>query len=220
MDGASGRSRTPEGLKVSPFEARRGRKMVLPSMFLLPHDDNWTASQKEMREAYEKILRLRDEAAEKMKKAFDKGIKEKEFKVGQRVWLRNEEVTAQNPKERIGPFEIVRLTGPVNVEIKEVPNGPKLGTRHKIQSIRNMVEYVGPDPEPEPEFVVTDVVDHRGHGRGRKYRVRWGDGSFTWEPKSNLVDVKEDGTEVVNEAFGRYLERIQSLAKTRSAVMG
>ena len=28
--------------------------------------------------------------------------------VGDKVWLRNEEVTARNPKERIGPFEIAR----------------------------------------------------------------------------------------------------------------
>ena len=110
------------------------------------------------------------------------------------------------------------MTGPVNVEIKEIPNGPRLGTRHKIQSIRNMVEYVGPDPEPQPEFVVVDVVDHEGNGRGRKYRVRWSDGAFTWEPRANLVDRREDGSEVINDAFRRYLERNQMLGKTRKAL--
>ena len=53
---AAMRSRIPEGSKISPFEARRGKKMVLPSVFLLPQENDWTASKKEMREAYEKIL--------------------------------------------------------------------------------------------------------------------------------------------------------------------
>jgi hypothetical protein len=164
-----------------------------------------------MKEAYEEILKLRDEAAEEMKKNFDGGLKKKEFIEGQLVWLRNEEVTAVNPAERIGPFKIKRVTGPVNVEIEEVKNGPRMGTRHPIQSIRNMIEYSGPEPGPQPEFIVSDVVDHQGQGRGRKYRVRWNDGSFTWEPRSSLVDVKANGKQILVAPFRRYLERNQML---------
>lgn len=209
------RSRTPEALGMSPFEARRGKKMVLPSSFSVPQGVRMTASQKEMKEAYEKVLKLRDEAAEKMKRKFDQGLIEKKFTEGQMVWIRNEEVTAASPNERIGPFEVVRITGPVDVEIKEVVNGPKLGTRHKIQSVRNMVEFNGPIPEPPKEFAVADVVDHEGHGRGRKYRVRWTDGEYTWEPRANLVDEGEDGEEVLVEAFEKYLERNQMLGRSK-----
>ena len=77
--------------------------------------------------------------------------------------------------------------------------------------MRNLAEFIGPDPLPEKEFEVADVVDHRGHGRGRKYRVKWSDGDFTWEPRKNLMDKKEDGTEVVLEALSRYLRRNQAL---------
>jgi hypothetical protein len=209
------RSRIPEGMRISPFEARRGKKMVMPSAFLLPEKAKLRASEMEMKEAYEKILSLRDDAAEKMKRRFDDGIQRREFKVGQKVWLRNENVTAKEPVERIGPFKVKRVTGPVNVEIEEVRNGPKLGTRHAIQSIRNMIEYDGPDPGPQAEFVVSDVVDHKGNGRGRKYRVRWNDGSFTWEPRASLVDVKASGKQLLNVAFRRYLERNQMLKKTK-----
>jgi hypothetical protein len=207
------RSRTPEALSMSPFEARRGKKMVLPSSFSVPEGVEVTASQREMNN--DKILKLRDEAAEKMKEKFDKGLIEKKFVVGQKIWIRNEEVTAANPKERIGPFEVVRITGPVDVEIKEVKNGPKLGTRHKVQSVRNLIEFTSPNLEPPKEFQVVDVVDHDGHGRGRKYRVRWSNGDYTWEPRANLVDREENGEEVMNEAFERYLERNQMLGKSR-----
>jgi hypothetical protein len=205
------RSRTPEGMRISPFEARRGRKMVLPSAFLLPVKPQMRASEKELKEAYEVILKLRDEAAEEMKKKFDERLQKKEFVKDQLVWLRNEEVTAADPVERIGPFKVKRVAGPVNVEIEEVKNGPKLGNRHAIQSIRNMIEYSGPEPGPQPEFIVSDVVDHRGYGRGRKYRVRWNDGSFTWEPRSSLVDVKTNGKQILVMPFRKYLERNQML---------
>lgn len=188
--------------------------MVLPSVFLLPPKAEMQASEKEMKEAYEKILKLRDEAAEVMKEKFDRGLQKKEFSIGQLIWLRNEEVTAANPAERIGPFRVKRVTGPVNVEIEEVKNGPRLGTRHEIQSIRNMIEYSGPEPVPQEQYVVDDVVDHQGHGRGRKYRVRWKDGTYTWEPRSNLVDV-EDGKQILVAPFRHYLERNQMLRGTK-----
>jgi hypothetical protein len=209
------RSRIPEGMRVSPFECRRGKKMVLPSAFLVPEKVGISASEKELREAYEKILVLRDEAAKKMKRKFDEGLQTKRFVVGQKVWLRNEEVTALNPLERIGPFRVKRVTGPVNVEIEGVKNGPKMGTRHAVQSIRNLIEYNGPDPGPQPEFLVTDVVDHQGYGRGRKYRVRWSDGSLTWEPRSCLVDKKANGKQVLVAPFRMYLERNQMLRGTK-----
>jgi hypothetical protein len=79
-----------------------------------------------------------------------------------------------------------------------------------------MTEFVGPDPGPQPEFVVTDVVDHEGSGRGRKYRVRWSTGELTWEPRKNLVDRIGKGKgakEVMNDPFRRYLERNQMLRK-------
>lgn len=207
------RSRIPEGMLISPFEARYGRKMVLPSHFSLPPSPLWEASIKESRAAYDRILVLRDEAAGKMKEKFDRGLSKARFVVGEKIWLRNEEVTAANPAERIGPFEISRLVGPVDVEIKEVLHGPKIGTRHKVQSIRNATKYIGPDPEPPTEWMVKDVVDHTGSGRGRKYRVMWDDGDFTWEPRHTLVDVMVDGSEVVNEALKRYFDRNPQLGR-------
>jgi hypothetical protein len=199
------RSRIPEGMRISPFEARFGRKMRLPSAFLLPSKPTWDASALEMRNAYEKILRLRDEAAQKMKNQFDAKLKQVEFEIGHRVWLRNEEVTSEHPEERTGPFEVVRNAGPVDVEIAAIPNGPKL-TKHKIQNVRNICHYVGPDPGQEREWIVLDVIDHRGHGRGRKYHVKWDNGDTTWVSINNLVDYSDDEI-VVNEALDKYLKR-------------
>jgi len=188
---------------------------VLPSYFSLPVSPVWQASIKESREAYDKILTLRDEAAEKMKKQFDKDLIEVKFSVGQKIWLRNEEVTATHPEERIGPFEVVRLIGAVNIEIKSIENGPTLGTRHKIQSIRNAIHFVGPDPGPQQEWKVSDVLDHRGGGRGRKYRVLWDDGDTTWEPIGTLADFGEEGEVVLNAALSKYFDRNPQLTRPK-----
>ena len=207
------RSRIPEGMLVSPFEIRFGRKMVLPSAFAIPKYPIWEQSKESIEKGVEKVLELRDEKAARMKKAFDEKLVERHWKVDQLVWLRNEEVTSLHPEERIGPFKVVRVTGPVDVEIGEVENGPKLGTRHRIQSVRNLVEHKGQPPGQPKEYMVVDVVDHDSHGRGRRYKVKWEDGSFTWERRKNLVDIGEDGKEVVNEALRRYLDRQRRLKR-------
>jgi hypothetical protein len=209
------RSRVPEGMKVSPFEARFGKKMVLPSAFAIPQWERRLDSIAEVEEGREKLLELRDEVAKKMKRAFDKKLVTLEFKEGQLVWVRNEEITSENPAERIGPFKVKRLVGEVDVEIIETDNGPKLGTRHPIQSVRNLAVFKGPEPGKEPEFEVADVIDHAGHGRGRKFRVKWHDGSLTWEPRKNLVD-KVDGEEIPVAPFKAYLDRQKRLGKANA----
>ena len=209
------RSRIPEGMRVSPFEARYGKKMVLPSSFAIPQWERRLDSVAEVGEGREKLLQLRDEEAEKMKHAFDKNLVTLDLEVGQLVWVRNEEVTSENPAERIGPFKVKRLVGEVDVEIMETSNGPKLGTRHPIQSVRNLAHYKGPAPEKEVEWEVVDVIDHAGHGRGRKYRVKWLDGSLTWEPRRSLVDI-ENGKEILLAPFKAYLDRQQRLGKEKA----
>lgn len=209
------RSRVPEGMKVSPFEARFGRKMVLPSSFAIPQWERRLDSVAEVEVGREKVLELRDEEARKMKSAFDKKLITMEFEEGQLVWVRNEEVTSENPAERIGPFKVKRLVGEVDVEIMETENGPKLGTRHPIQSVRNLAVFKGPVPGKEPEFEVADVIDHAGHGRGRKFRVKWLDGSTTWEPRRNLVD-KVNGEEIPVAPLKAYLDRQKRLGKANA----
>jgi len=209
------RSRVPEGMRVSPFEARFGKKMVLPSSFAIPQWERRLDSNAEVEAGREKLLALRDEEAKKMKKAFDKKLVTMELKEGQLVWVRNEEVTAENPAERIGPFKVKRLVGEVDVEIMEIENGAKLGTRHPIQSVRNLAEFKGPEPEKEQEWVVADVIDHSGHGRGRKYRVKWSDGSLTWEPRKNLVDIVNK-EEIPVAPFKAYLDRQNRLGKANA----
>jgi hypothetical protein len=209
------RSRIPEGMRVSPFEARFGKKMVMPSSFTIPKWERNLDPAAEVEEGREKLLALRDEEARKMKSAFDKKLVTMELKEGQLVWVRNEEVTAENPAERIGPFKVKRLVGDVNVEIMEIENGPKLGTRHPIQSVRNLAKFKGPAPDKEQEWEVVDVIDHAGHGRGRKYRVKWSDGSLTWEPRKNLVDIV--GKEEIPVAqFKAYLDRQKRLGKANA----
>ena len=64
---------------------------------------------------------LRDEYAKQMKEQFDKKISEIKFKVGDLVWMRNEDRKNKLDKQRVGPFKIKHAIGDVTVELEDVP---------------------------------------------------------------------------------------------------
>jgi len=92
-------------------------------------------------------------------------------------------------------------------------DGPPLGDRHDVQSIRNLDKYPLKTAAKKLEHVVKDVTAYWGRGKGRRYEVTWSDDSVTWEPRKNLVAL-QDGEEVILEPLLRFWERNPQLKRT------
>jgi hypothetical protein len=206
------RSSFKEPQKISPFEARFGRKMKLPSSFAMPEREIESRSEKEMKEMKEKIERLRDEAAAKSKVTFDKGRQEADLKAGDMVWMRKHVKDHKLDDEKDGPFEVEQVMSPLNVKLKEVVGGPELGRRKRVVNVKHVEKFKAKEVPGAVEHVVADVIGHEGRAGSRKYIVIWQDGSVTREKKSNLVD-KEGDEEIPNEALLAYWERNPRLSR-------
>ena len=202
--------RKPFGM--SPFEARFGRKMRLPSWFDLPRREEDSVLVKDMKEQKERLSKMRDEAATQMKLQFDKKLVEKEFAVGGLVWLKKNDRENKLDEFLVGPFRIKKRVGDLDVELEEVEHGPSLGQRPTLQSIRNIDNYLAKEIRREREWLVKDILGHEGKGRGRKYRVLWATGEVTLEPRKSLVD-SVNGEETPNEALQKYWERNPTLSR-------
>lgn len=207
------RSRELSGWSISPFEARFARTMRTPAMFDLTFDDQKLPGVKDLRKIKEILERKRDEVAAEMKKHFDKKVTKADFKVGERVWLIPRQKAGALKPLKIGPFEIDVVKGPVHVTIKQTKDGPSLGQRGGTQSIRNLEKYEHEVVYKQNEEKVKKIFGHEGKGRGRKYKVLWEDGSTTLEPRKQLVDKEEDGTETVNAELVAYLDRNRNLSR-------
>ena len=82
----------------------------------------------------------------------------------------------------------------------------KLGRRSKVQSVRNIAAYEATEIDKDPEWVVKDILAHRGKGRAREFQVIWQTGERTWEKRKELVDII-NGEEIVVDALQRYYAR-------------
>jgi len=199
------RARTTGPYKMSPYRARFGVEMVLPSFFDVPLGEIKTADTREARRIYETVLpRLRDQAAARMKKHYDKGRKEVTFKVGNWVWLRRQVRNKVEPR-RDGPFRVKTVKSPLTYVLEELAQGPKLGTRSPVQNVKHLDLYEQKLPVVD-EQVVSEVLKHKKMGRKKKYYkylVKWADGDETWERAWNLIDDEEKENQI-NEALQGY----------------
>ena len=192
---------------IIPFVARFGRSARTPAFFELPHTPEDDASTEEMRDIRERMRTLRDEYAIQMKKQFDKGITEVNFRVGDLVWMRNEDRKNKLERQRVGPFKIKQKIGEVTVELEDVQGATaKLGRRSKVQSVRNIAPYEAKEITKDKEYIVKEILAHRNKGRAREFHVLWDTGVSTWEKRSNLVDTI-NGEEIVNDALVKYYAR-------------
>jgi len=207
------RSRKIGGYNFSAFESRFARKMRTPASFNLPFDDTHTPEFKDLEKIKKLLEEKRDKVAEEMKKKFDVGVKESKLKVGDLVWhVPRRQRSGMEPRKS-GPFKIEEILGKVTVKIAQVEEGPTLGQRPEIQSIRNLEVYKHDKIYKQKELVVTKIIGHGGKGRGRKYQVQWEDGTITWEPRKQLVDKEVGGKETINAELVAYLERNPSLSR-------
>ncbi|MDA4133590.1 MAG: chromo domain-containing protein [Thaumarchaeota archaeon] len=90
----------------------------------------------------------------------------------------------------------------LDYELSELPQGPKIGQRHKVVNIQHL-ELFEADERRLKEVEVREVVAHSRKKTKVQYLVRWEDGDLSWEPTRNLVD-KEGKGYVIAEALIEY----------------
>jgi hypothetical protein len=198
-----------EPLKASPFFAERGREMVLPSFFDQPLAEVDPPTIKDMKELHKKFVALRDEAAAEMKRYYDRGREEADFEAGDKVWLAKHKRDNTLDMRRIGPFEVEKTLGPLDVKLKDILQGPKLGRTHEVVNVKHLDHYngiigAGRAPLHKVEAILKHQFVQRKKGKQARYLVKWSEGDETWEPTRSLVDEADNGEFIFNEALLSY----------------
>jgi hypothetical protein len=188
---------------MSPFKAEHGYEMQMPSTFDNPLHNVAVPDAEGRRRIDRLILELRDKAAEEYKKKYDKEREEKMFKVGDRVWWKENEPAHTLANKRTGPYEIKRVISPINYELGEVSGGPAIGRRHSVVHIQQIEEFEQ-EWKDAPEYEVERILKHRKYKDAVRYQVLWVGGAITWEPLTNLIDEEEDGTRTATDPLKRY----------------
>ena len=126
------------------------------------------------------------------------------FKKGDKVWLVTRNVKTNHHKKiapkREGPFEIVKVLGPVTYQLK-LPETWKIHNVFHAALLRQYREtevYGANYPRPPPELVkgeevyeVENILKHRRRGRGYQYYVKWKGYPIKealWEPEEVFSD--------------------------------
>ena len=126
------------------------------------------------------------------------------FKKGDKVWLDTRNVKTNYHKKialkREGPFEIVKVLGPVTYQLK-LPETWKIHNVFHAALLRQYREtevYGANYPRPPQELVegeevyeVENILKHRRRGRGYQYYVKWKGYPIeeaSWEPEEVFSD--------------------------------
>ena len=79
-----------------------------------------------------------------------------------------------------------------------------MGRRHPVTHVQHIDAYTE-KYEPASEYLIEEIIGHKTTKRRVKYRVRWSDGSETWEPKESLIDrIETEDEPVINDALVAY----------------
>ena len=120
------------------------------------------------------------------------------FKQGDKVWLDTRNIKMNYHKKigpkREGPFEIVKVIGPVTYQLKLPPTW-KIHPMFHTTLLRQYKEtevYGANFPRPLPNIIKEEVYEverilkHRKQGRGYQYYVEWKGypiSEASWEPE-------------------------------------
>ena len=172
------------------------------SMSVIPAADERVDQMKEARDDAENTLKM---VNERMKRFYDKGVKEApQYKIGDKVWLDAKNLKQRRPSQklsdrRLGPFEILEKIGEVNYKLKL----PEKYQIHPVFHVELLTPYHAsrliPHPPPNrpppeliddrEEFAVEEVLDSRLFRGKLQYLVKW-EGypkeESSWEPEENL----------------------------------
>ena len=126
------------------------------------------------------------------------------FKQGDKVWLDTRNIKMNYHKKigpkREGPFEIVKVIGPVTYRLK-LPSTWKIHPMFHATLLRQYKEtdvYGENFPRPPPDIIegeevykVEQILKHRKRGQGYQYYVAWKGypiSEASWEPEQVFSD--------------------------------
>ena len=206
---------------MSPFEVNQGNNPRVPAALLVPSTQPRPANPKIFAEVLQEDLKRIWEAVKKAEEADFESTKRREdqkrgkpqFKVGDEVLCERFHLRLGAGDEKgvrkqeflfDGPFPIVRMVREDVAELGGLPKGAP--TLINVQYLRKYhrdlpTEALRQRPSPskpladdseELEWEVEKIVDVRGVGRTRKYKVKWkGYPQMTWAPLKDLTGCKE-----------------------------
>ena len=126
------------------------------------------------------------------------------FKQGDKVWLDTWNIKMNYHKKigpkREGPFEILKVLGPVTYRLK-LPSTWKIHPIFHMTLLRQYKEtdiYGANFPQPPPDIIegeevyeVEQILKHRKRGRGYQYYMAWKGypiSEASWEPEQVFSD--------------------------------
>jgi len=150
------------------------------------------------------------QAHEVAKNLINQKIKSKlpNLKVGTQVWLDSRHIQIEGtPKKlalkRVGLFEILERTGPVNYRLKLPPHWKMhpIFHAHLLWPTQENTQYGKFSERPSPKIIageeeweVEDIIDSRNKNGVKEFLVHWKgypETEHTWEPETNITNAKQ-----------------------------
>ena len=113
-----------------------------------------------------------------------------QFAVGDRVCLRQHTKVNKLQWKWAGPYRVREVLGNDTYRLRDRENN-HLGDKVHISNMRRYDVYTDLEPVGQDEYLIEDLVDHRGDDLARReYRVKWRQyplAQATWEPRTELM---------------------------------
>jgi hypothetical protein len=198
---------------TTPFRLNYGREPRLPVSIIpstVPKAQEWADRMVFGLADAKRSLRL---AQERQKKVYDKGRRDVQYSVGDKVMLRSKNITLRRVGDKsttpklmplwIGPYRVQEVIGkgayrlelPAHMRAHNVFNVVSLKAFHTDGRYQETPPVL---VDGEEEFVVDHIVTHKKSGRALLYLVNWkgyGPEHNTWQTQRSVDDC---------EAFERY----------------
>ncbi|QRV72283.1 Transposon Tf2-1 polyprotein [Ceratobasidium sp. AG-Ba] len=160
-----------------------------------------------LQKGYDELKAALTVSQERMKEYYNRKHRApEEIKVGDQVWLDNQNIQSQRPArklaaKRIGPFKVLAKIGKQAFKL-ELPHTLKIHPVFPVAllSLKRDDPYERDPPQPPPEvtpegdieYEVEQVQDSCRHRGKIQYYVKWlGYNEWTWEPYEHLTNAPE-----------------------------
>lgn len=176
-------------------------------------------------------LRVRLEKAKgSQAKHYNRGKIHKEFKVGEQVMLRSENIKSLRFNEKIsdrylGPFRVLDTWGSNAYKLKLTPRYRGLHPVFHVSMLepyytagRNIVTLDPVQVGEDIEYVVERIMDERIRGRARQYLVHWKGWALeeaTWEPREHIEDAQALDEYLLRKDTGNTPRELRSRKRGR-----